>query len=434
MDMLRRRGFWALTDQAVLSLGTFITSYLLLNYSPTKGDYAIYLLILSTILFLNTLHSSLVTYPLSLKGAVAGPEPFRQLTRQCAGFAAVMVVPLAAALAASVWALGRPELIPFAIAALVLWQLQETLRRAMMAKLRHVQALPGDAISYLGQALGIFILYRTGTLTLQTTLAMVALTSGLAAIVQAVQLGVLSMPRWTPGLLGRLFREHWAYGRWLIVINFMSLITIQAMPWTLKFMHGQHGDEEVAHFGALATLLGVANPVLTSVVGLIVPAVAMSYREGGIIRARRVGRDYAAMGAALLIPYFSLLLLFPGVALSLFTHGHHESYADLALPLRLFVLAYALTYPGQIIAAMLNGLGHSRATLIGQIAFAVVTLTVSLPLAAKFGLIGAVWGGLVPALVFTAVSFWLLRRTISANDLFAPAAQPPPAETKEVTS
>src|SRR5207253_3403138 len=111
--------------------------------------------------------------------------------------------------------------------------------------------------------------------------------------------------------LTRLAAEHWAYGRWLVAINFISIITIQAMPWTLKFMRGPDGDVDVAHFQALAALLGVSNPVVISVVGLIVPAVAIAYRTGGMPAARRVTREYGLLGAVLLLPYFALLAIFP---------------------------------------------------------------------------------------------------------------------------
>src|SRR3712207_576545 len=127
------------------------------------------------------------------------------------------------------WVLGRPEVIPWAVTALVLWQLQETLRRTFMAQLRHRHALPGDAVSFLGQAACIGALAAANALTLQTALMAVALTSGVAAAVQWLQVRVASVPRRE---LSRLAREYWSHGRWLLVIGLMGLVTIHAMPWT----------------------------------------------------------------------------------------------------------------------------------------------------------------------------------------------------------
>lgn len=412
------RGFWALSDQAVLSLGNFLTNYLLYNFLPSHGEYAVYTLILGSIFFLNTLHASLVSYPLSIKGAATDEQGLRPLTRRCARLTGLLLIPLGVILIAAVCVLGHPGLIPWALAALVLWQLQETLRRAMMSQLKHRRAVPGDAVSYLGQAAAIGTLAFLGMLTLKSALIAVAVTSGAGALLQAIQLGLLlRVPaRSTEARLPltKLAAEHWSYGRWLVGINFISIITIQAMPWTLKFMRGAQGDAEVAHFQALATLLGVTNPIVTSVVGLIVPAVSIAYRQGGMGGARRVAREYGLLGGVLLLPYFALLAIFPDFILRLYTHGQHEAFEGLSIVLRLFVIAYAITYPTQVITALLNGLGHSRSALVAQLAFAGVTLAVSLPLAAKFGLIGACWGGLLPPLAYGAVSLWLVRRTRAA--------------------
>jgi O-antigen/teichoic acid export membrane protein len=413
------RGFWALSDQAVLSLGNFLTSYLLYNFLPSHAQFAVYTLILGSVFFLNTLHASLVSYPLSMKGAATDEEGLRPLTRRCAKLTGVLLIPLGLILVAAVCVLGQPGLIPWALAALVLWQLQETMRRAMMSQLKHRRAVPGDAVSYLGQAALIGGLAAAGMLTLKSALVAVAVTSGAAALLQAMQLGLLRLPESKPSNdvslpLSKLAAEHWSYGRWLVAINFISIITIQAMPWTLKFMRGAQGDTDVAHFQALAALLGVSNPIVISVVGLIVPAVAIAYRSGGMAGSRKVTLEYGLLGAVLLLPYFALLAIFPEVVLRIYTHGQHETSEALPAALRLFVAAYALTYPTQVVTALLNGLGHSRSALVAQIAFAVATLAVTLPLAAKFGLVGACWGGLLPPLAYGAVSVWLVRRTRAA--------------------
>jgi O-antigen/teichoic acid export membrane protein len=413
------RGLWALSDQAILSLGNFLTNFLLFNYLPSRGEYAVYALILGSIFFLNTLHASLVSYPLSLMGAATDEEGLRPLTRRCARVTGLLLIPLGLILVCAVCALGQPALIPWALAAMLLWQLQETLRRAMMSQLKHRWAMPGDAVSYLGQAAVIGMLAAFGALTLKSALVAVALTSGGAALLQALQLRLFRLPQQTSSRTPvlRLAVEHWTFGRWLVAINLISIITVQAMPWTLKFMRGAQGDVEVAHFQALATLLGVINPVAISVAGLIVPAAAIAYRSGGVAGARKVALEYGLLGAVLLLPYFALLAIFPEAILHLYTQGQHESFDGLPTALRLFVAAYALTYPTQVIAALLNGLGHARSALVAQVAFAGATLAISLPLAARFGLMGAVWGGLIPPVAFGAVSLFLLARVRSANAL-----------------
>src|SRR3954470_15837197 len=66
--------FWALADQGVVSLGNFATTLLMARYLPAS-EFGIYSLLFSTILFLNSLHSALVTLPVLIRGAgMSSPE------------------------------------------------------------------------------------------------------------------------------------------------------------------------------------------------------------------------------------------------------------------------------------------------------------------------------------------------------------------------
>src|SRR5580698_4901363 len=66
--LLNGRGIWALADQAMLSLGNFFTNILLGRNLP-RDEFGNFVVLLSVIQFLNNLHWSLVTYPLSVISA-----------------------------------------------------------------------------------------------------------------------------------------------------------------------------------------------------------------------------------------------------------------------------------------------------------------------------------------------------------------------------
>src|ERR1700722_6202833 len=59
------RGIWALSDQAMLSIGNFFTNILLIRHL-SKDNFGNFAVLFSVILFLNNLHTSMVTYPLSV--------------------------------------------------------------------------------------------------------------------------------------------------------------------------------------------------------------------------------------------------------------------------------------------------------------------------------------------------------------------------------
>ena len=147
-----RRSLWALIDQGVISLGTFLTSIQLARLLSQR-EFGIYGVLLGLLLFANGVHASLITYPLSVKGAVESAAGLRRqggasltLTTVLAGLLCVACLPFTVLLA------DRPWLAPLGVAALLLSQWQETLRRTLLAGFRARTAVWGDATSYLGQA------------------------------------------------------------------------------------------------------------------------------------------------------------------------------------------------------------------------------------------------------------------------------------------
>jgi O-antigen/teichoic acid export membrane protein len=286
-----------------------------------------------------------------------------------------------------------------------IWQFQETLRRAIMSHLRHRDALPGDAAAYLSQVAILIALAYTRRLTLENVFAVIAGTSLIALLLHGLRLrpyvvGVRDAA--VPALL----REHWSLGRWFLLTNLITIVTVQAMPWTLAYFHG---EEQVAEFGVLAQIMGLSNPVIISIAGLIVPAVAAATARSGIGAARHTALSYGLQGAAILVPYYAAVLILPELVLRLFTKNN-PAYTGLALHLRLFVVAYMLVFPAQVMQALLNGLGRTRSTFAAQCVFSAATLLFSLPLAALYGLTGAVWSGVLPAGAFVVTSMLLLRR------------------------
>ncbi len=398
------RGFWGLVDQAVVSLGTFLLNVLLARHLPIE-EFGVYALVLGVLLFLNALHASVVVYPISLKGAAADQAGLRRHAGGALSAIAILASPLwAVAIGATCLAIGRPELIPWALGAAVLWQLQETLRRTFMAQMRHREAVLGDALSYLGQATAMWGLARSGWLSVEAAFGVMALTSTLAAAVQALQLG-LGRSMALQGLWA--FARHSCYeGRWVLLTSLLMGATMQAFNWTLALVHGL---SQVATVEAVGNVLRVTHPVLFSVTGLIVPATARAYRDGGMEQARRIGWTYAAPGAALLLPFFALVLLWPGEALRVF-YGPASPYVSLVGLVRLLVLSYALTYVALTLGAILGGVEKSRSAFLAQCTSAATALVVGLPLVVWAGAVGAIAGWAAAVGVRALISGWFVMR------------------------
>jgi len=190
-----KRSFWAMADQGVLSLGNFGVSILLAACFERKhdlSDFGAYWILMELMMFLNGIQNALVAYPLTVRGAIADRLQLGRLTSMSMLLTGVMW-PLQAAAIVTTAAIAK---IPMSVGiwaaiALFLWQMQETLRRGLMAHLKFRESLLGDSISYIGQLVAVALLGWYGMLTLTTAFQAIALTSGLAALVQGEQIAII---------------------------------------------------------------------------------------------------------------------------------------------------------------------------------------------------------------------------------------------------
>lgn len=378
------QGFWALADQGVVSLGTFLMSILLARHLP-PAQYGIYALIFGAIIFLNGIHRSLVTYPLSIDGAGIDSSGLGRLAGTSLAFTVVLGLPLSAAVIIASYAAGAPAAAPWATATLLCWQFQETARRGLMAHLRHRDAIWGDIVSYLGQALVAWIVLQSGQLTLDSALITIALTSAMGGVIQALQIGLRTVDR---AEMRRLVTRFWRLGSWMALGVLASFLWIQIFPWTLAFFHD---TSEAAKFQAVINILGVSHPVMFGISNLIMPAAAGARLSGGVAEAQRVSARYALQGGALLVPFFLVLLIWPTTALSIF-YGPDSPYAALVIPLRMLVITYIFMYAVQILGALLNGLERSSTVFLTQLVSILPAIAVGIPLSAQAGVAGACIG------------------------------------------
>jgi O-antigen/teichoic acid export membrane protein len=137
---------WSVTDQAVVSLGTFLTSIALARHLR-PSDYGAYGALLAALLFLNGVHTSLVTSPLSVRGAAVDRATLGRYSTVSVLFTLALAVPSGLLLLAASAGVGGSSLWIWAPASLVLWQVQETMRRSLMCGLGHRRAVWGAASS-----------------------------------------------------------------------------------------------------------------------------------------------------------------------------------------------------------------------------------------------------------------------------------------------
>ena len=390
--------FWAWADQGVVSLGNFL-SYLLIARALPPAEFGVYAVLFAVVLVLNTFHAALITFSLSLRGPAIDPTRLGQLTSTALLATAVLSGLLSCLAGVAVWSTGRPGLIPFVVTALVCWQFQETTRTAFFAHFRQLNALPGDVVSYLGQAALLLVLSRRGALTLESAFLAMGVTSAAALGLQAWQLRLPlpSLSHWTD-----FVRDAASFGTWGVPARIGTLFSMQAFPWMLFYTHGA---AVAAVFQALCSALAFSNPVMIGTANLVTATVA-----GGRGPDRfRVALRHAWHGWAMITPFFAVVALFPAVTLRLL-YGSSSTYPQYASLLWLVVVAYACEAIAMQAAAVIGGLGKTRTLFMVQSTGLLIAVTFGLPMAAYGGLNAALIGFVVVQMGRVAYGLWAWSR------------------------
>jgi O-antigen/teichoic acid export membrane protein len=420
------RGLWSLSDQAVLSLGNFLTTWLLLR--TQSNWYGNYYVILTIIFFLNNLHMSMVTYPISITSAGITDGELRRRIRRAIAFTLLLGIPESLVIGIGTrMTTGSWALVPLVVGALICWQLQETARRALMARLEHRRAIAGDIVSYLGQAVLVWFVIHRGWISIEWAFALIGVTSLAAFLIQAAQLKLYLPSHCEPThSIHQQARHHFSLGQWILLATSVNILTIYSIPWMIRYLHGPAG---VAMYSALLLVLNASNPLRDAMANLITPVVANTRAaarnagRGGDRECLLAAVKHAIQGACILFPFFAFVIALPGVLLHIF-YKPGSPYLELGNPMRIFAVVYALTYISSVVNSYLCGLGMSKVPFLGQIANAIATCVITLPLVAVWGLKGAAIGGLFTIGAQLAVSsyhVWQVWRK-TPDEVASPAA------------
>ncbi len=418
-----KRSFWALTDQGVVSLGNFGLNIVLARFferGHQLGEYGAFWVFMELMILLNGVQGALLVYPMTVRGAVLDRLGLGRMTSQALSLTLLSGPLLALALALVALVAQVPVIVGlWAGAALLMWQVQETTRRALMAHLRFRAALWGDATSYLGQFLGVAILSYLNALSLQRTFQLMALTSAAAWAVQSTQLRLRGT---TLAQVIHFARDSWGIGRWMLFGNLTYFFNGALFNWNFAYWAGL---EMLGVHYALMNLLRLANPLAVAIATLILPNAAKARSTQGMARAKIVTHRFTLLGALLMAPYLGVLLLWPGHSIA-FAYGWGSAYLKYGGVVQISALAVALVYVATASGSLLNAVERSPQAFIGQGVYAVGFVAIVLPLTAVYGLWGAAWGWLVAAALRAVVNVYYVKRlpTVEATET---RASPMPA-------
>lgn len=384
LQIFHGEALWQLLDQGAVSGGNFLTT-LLLARTLDRDHYGTFSLLFLTLFAINTCHSSLVVYPLTL---AVSRSPLAHVPR-LTGEALTQALTLAPFLAIVLWVatlkLHTLALLPALLLAMLFWQLQETARRSLLAHRRARAAFFPDALAYFGQAALIALLH---TRNLHTIFLIVAATSALAAALQFT----LLRPTLHTAFVASHFLSAWNLGRYTLAANVLTMAALQIPAWTLELTSGR---ASVAGYQAILNLVGIANPIIFSLSNLLIPAIARASLISTAEARQTMGRNGLRFGA-LLLPPFLLFTLIPGPVMH-YVYGAHSPYLPFAPLLRIFTFAFIFQYAATVLGAYEGGMGRPQSYMWTQLLSTAALLTGGVYLIHRYGIAGAVYAMLLAA-------------------------------------
>ncbi|MDX2003740.1 MAG: lipopolysaccharide biosynthesis protein [Meiothermus sp.] len=303
------RAAWAVLDQVLFGASTFVVNVLLARLLP-EADYGAFALGFTLLLLIGGVQQPLLSEPMLVHTSstfAKSPFAYQRLVVRANWVFGLLVGGIFGVLAVAIPASSlHPAFVGLAVAApfvLYSW----LMRRVCYANMAPALSAKAGMINlplFLG---GILVLELLGWLNVPLAFALM----GLAALVSSLWIehqwrgGRRSDP--DPQLQQAVAKEHWQYGRWSLVSNFLYYIPVLFPYWTLGHVYGLEAS------ASLRALENLAMPLATVLGNLSSFLVPNFVRSGKGTLDRQVVRFALLFAAPSLLLWLGLGLLHPWV-------------------------------------------------------------------------------------------------------------------------
>jgi O-antigen/teichoic acid export membrane protein len=392
---------FSMADQA-LSVGGMFLVNLVLARTQTREEYGIFALCYSVLIFLMGLHNAAILEPFTVYGSGRYrsrlAEYFQLMFWSNAGISLLFTTVI---LVVCFGFRGMaPRLLPRGITALGLTVsvlLSGTLvRRVFYLQRRAGLAAAASAIFFVTVAAGLGLtawLHVLDSFSVFLILAAGWLAAGLS-LASSLPFGrvrqnfLASEPDY--------WHEHWKYARWVLLTAFVFQITTQGYYWLVA---GFLSVRDVAELKAITLVVAPADQVFIALNYLVLPRLCAHYaaqRTGSLLAAWKL---YALAITAATMSFFLFIRAFGRPVTHLLYSGRYDDAAPL---LTLLVLLPVVMGIGHTMNAALKAAESPRLVFWAYVASGAVTFLAGVPLVARFGVRGAVYGMLLSGFSYTA--------------------------------
>lgn len=402
----------ALLDQGLIASSNFALSILLARWlSPQQ--YGSYALAFEIFLLVSLLHQALLLEPQRVFGSTDHGDRQREYLGVLLCFNLGLAAAVIVAVGVSAWVLhtfmmrdSLPEaLVGVMFAApciLVLW----LARGAYYVRMSPQYAVIGATLycTAMFGSLGLVYKYRL------LSVASAFLVMGAAALISSAVLLVRLRPVFSGySMWGPIFRQHWTYGRWILLSSVLSWLTGAIYYPLVSSFSG------MAATGALKVLLNLTLPAAQAFNALsvfVLPYASRMYQLNGVAALTHVVTRMTWLFAAGSILYWGLII-FLSKPLILLLYG--ARYSDLYSLVPLVAVASIPWNIAYVPAIALRAVRSSASIFAIYCASSAVAVVIGIPVTWGYGLRGALWTMTVSNAAALLVSFVLFRRRLAGR-------------------
>jgi O-antigen/teichoic acid export membrane protein len=403
----------ALGDQALASGANFLF-VIAIARAIDLHSFGLFSLGFAVVLFCSSLINALVTMPVSvllperrgadLRSYIAGLE---RLNRLVALGLLLLAIPVG--LVAGHWDLVLVTAVAVGSRAAV-----ECHRRVAYATHDGLRALMIDLVANLPLllvAMALFIVPQAMTHAWEAmaVLAGCSTLGWLAGVILHARaiIGMLRAP------LRPLARAHWSYGCWALGGALALWGSSQLYPFLIA---GALGLREVALFNGCMRLMGVSNVVMQGIESYATPRLRRTHLTGDHAAYLRCWAKLLLVGFLCLAPVTVVALAVPERLLALVLG---PGFAGGGSILMIAALLQVATLVARMLSVGLHGLKEPRPGFWGQVACAVLTVSIGPLVVSWWGLHGAalamLGNCLLVACVLAASFVWLMAKRVPAS-------------------
>ncbi len=403
-------------DQAVVSGTSFATSVLLARSAP-REELGIYYLALGVVFFARGIQEQVVSAPYMIycsrkQGAALDEYAGSALIHQMG----MMLLTATLVAIALLCGLAPPESTAafwLLILAAPLLLMREFIRQLSFAHLELKGAIALDVAVSLLQLGGLLALAATGHLTVTATIGVLAVASGLPAIVWFAAGRRHMVGRWSAAL--RDFAHNWLFARWALASQLLACSAPYVLPWVVALTHGQ---AETGTLGACTTLVGLSNTFLMGLCNFLSPRAASAFAQGGLAELQSVLKNTALLFVSTL-GAMALAAFFVGEYVAIALYG--QEFAGTGLIIGVLSLSVLANSFGVTAGNGLWAMERPKANFIADFSSLLVVIVVSIAAIPLLGPLGAAIATLSGTSSDALIRLWILRQTMREHSAGRPA-------------